>query len=111
MTAGLAEARRLVKQIIIEEKLIQFIAKIITTTRSHPALFLGASPRSSIALMNASKAIAAMAGRDFVIPDDIVYAALPVLKHRLLLTPEKEMEGTTTEEVIKQIIHSIEIPR
>lgn len=109
--ATLAEARRLVKQIIIEEKLIQFIAKIITTTRSHPALFLGASPRSSIALMNASKAIAAMAGRDFVIPDDIVYAALPVLKHRLLLTPEKEMEGTTTEEVIKQIIHSIEIPR
>lgn len=109
--ATLAEARRLVKQIIIEEKLIQFIAKIVTTTRSHPALFLGASPRSSIALMNASKAIAAMAGRDFVIPDDIVYAALPVLKHRLLLTPEKEMEGTTTEEVIKQIIHSIEIPR
>ncbi len=104
-------AREQVKQIIIEEKLIQFIAKIIITTRSNKSLFLGASPRASLALMNASKAIAAIAGRDFVIPDDVIYAATPVLKHRLLLTPEKEMEGTTTENVISQVIHSLEIPR
>jgi MoxR-like ATPase len=62
-------------------------------------------------LLNAAKAIAAMSGRDFVIPDDIVYVAPPVLRHRLLLTPDKEMEGVTADDVIKQVIHSIEIPR
>ena len=103
--------KALVKQVIIDEKLLPFIAKIIITSRSHKSLFLGASPRASIALMNASKAFAAIAGRDFVIPDDIVFAAPNVLRHRLLLSPEKEMEGITTDEVIRQIIHSLEIPR
>jgi MoxR-like ATPase len=103
--------RELVKQIIIEEKLLQFIAKIITTTRSHKSIFLGASPRASLAVMNAAKAIAAMSGRDFVTPDDIVLVCPYVLRHRILLTPEKEMEGITTDEVIQQVIHSIEIPR
>ena len=105
------EIRQQVKLILIEEKLLQFIAKIVTTTRSHKSIFLGASPRASLAVMNASKAIAAMSGRDFVIPDDIVYVLPYVLRHRLLLTPEKEMEGITTDEVIRQVIHSIEIPR
>ncbi len=103
--------RALTKQVLIDEKLLQFIAKITITTRSHKSLFLGASPRASLALMNASKAIAALNGRDFVIPDDVVFAAPSVLRHRLLLAPEKEMEGITTDEVIQQIIHSIEIPR
>ncbi len=105
------QVRQLVKQIIIEEKLLQFIAKIITTTRSHKSIFLGASPRASLAVMNAAKAIAAMSGRDFVTPDDIVFVCPYVLRHRILLTPEKEMEGITTDEVIQQVIHSIEIPR
>lgn len=105
------EIRQQVKQILIDEKLLQYIAKIVTTTRSHKSIFLGASPRASLAVMNASKAIAAMSGRDFVIPDDIVYVLPYVLRHRLLLTPEKEMEGITTDEVISQFIHSIEIPR
>jgi len=96
---------------LFDEKLLQFVAKIVTTTRSHKSLYLGGSPRASIALMNASKAIAAMNARDFVIPDDIVYVAPAVLCHRLLLTPEKEMEGVTTSEVVKQVIHSLEIPR
>lgn len=103
--------RNTVKKTLVEEKLLQFIAKITVTTRSHKSIFLGASPRASLALLNAAKAIAAMAGRDFVIPDDIVYVAPSVLRHRLLLTPDKEMEGVTTDDVIKQVIHSIEIPR
>lgn len=103
--------RQLVKQIVVEEKLIQLIAKITVSTRSNKSIFLGASPRASLALLNAAKAIAAINARDFVIPDDIIYAAPAVLRHRLILTPEKEMEGITTDEVIKQIIQSIEIPR
>jgi len=103
--------RKIVKQIVVEDKLIQFIAKITITTRSHKSIFLGASPRASLALLNAAKAIAAMSGRDFVIPDDIVYVAPSVLRHRLLLTPDKEMEGITTDDVIQQVIHSLEIPR
>lgn len=103
--------RAQVKQIIIDEKLLEFIAKIVTTTRNHKSIFLGASPRASIAIMNASKAIAAMAGRDFVTPDDIVFVCPYVLRHRLILTPEKEMEGITTNDVIKQVIQSIEVPR
>lgn len=106
-----ATLREQVKAILIEERLLQFIAKIIVTTRSHKSIFLGASPRASLAVMNASKAIAAMNGRDFVTPDDIVYATPYVLRHRIILTPEKEMEGITTDDVIQQVIHSLEIPR
>jgi len=103
--------RKLVKQIVVEDKLLRFIAQITVTTRSHKSIFLGASPRASLALLNAAKAIAAMNGRDFVIPDDIVLVAPPVLRHRLLLTPDKEMEGVTADDVIQQVIHSLEIPR
>jgi len=103
--------RKLVKQIVVEDKLLHFIASITVTTRSHKSIFLGASPRASLALLNAAKAIAAMNGRDFVIPDDIVYVAPSVLRHRLLLTPDKEMEGVTADDVIQQVIHSLEIPR
>jgi MoxR-like ATPase len=105
------EVRQLVKGILIEEKLLQYIAKIIVTTRSHKSIFLGASPRASLAVMNAAKAIAGMSGRDFVTPEDIVYVTPYVLRHRILLTPEKEMEGISTDDVIQQVIHAIEIPR
>jgi MoxR-like ATPase len=105
------EVRQLVKGIIIEEKLLQYIAKIIVTTRSHKSIFLGASTRASLAIMNAAKAIAGMSGRDFVTPEDVVYVTPYVLRHRILLTPEKEMEGISTDDVIQQVIHAIEIPR
>ena len=105
------EVRQLVKGIIIEEKLLQYIAKIIVTTRSHKSIFLGASTRASLAIMNAAKAIAGMSGRDFVTPEDVVYVTSYVLRHRILLTPEKEMEGISTDDVIQQVIHAIEIPR
>ncbi|MFT3945357.1 MAG: MoxR family ATPase [Agriterribacter sp.] len=107
----ISELRKQVRQVLIEEKLLQFIAKLVTSTRSHKSIYLGASPRASLAIMMAAKAIAAMQGRDFVTPDDIIEIATPVLRHRIMLTPEKEMEGGTEDDVIKEIIHSLEIPR
>ncbi len=95
----------------VEEKLIRFITAIVGATRNHKSIYLGASPRASIGILNGSKAIAAMRGRDFVTPEDIVYTAPAVLRHRLVLTPEKEMEGASADEVINEIIRSIEVPR
>lgn len=100
-----------VGEIHIEPHLISYIAKIVNQTRNNSSLYLGASPRASLSILTTSKAIAAMKGRDFVTPDDIKFVATPVLKHRVMLTPEKEMEGLTTKEVIKQIIEKIEVPR
>jgi MoxR-like ATPase len=100
-----------IRSIHVEEKLIRFIAAVVQETRNSKSVFLGASPRASLAIMMAAKAIAGMAGRDFVTPDDIVFVVPAVLRHRLLLTPEKEMEGITTDEVIQGFIKSIEIPR
>jgi MoxR-like ATPase len=100
-----------IKGILMEEKLLQFIAKLIHQTRNHKSIYLGASPRASLAVMNAAKAIAAMQGRDFVTPDDIREVVTPVLRHRIILAPDKEMEGVTEDEVIKQIIQGMDIPR
>jgi MoxR-like ATPase len=74
-------------------------------------LFLGASPRASLSIMQAAKAVAAINGRDFVTPDDIQYVAFPVLNHRIILTPEREMEGMDVRDVIKDIIAKVEVPR
>ncbi|MCE3279271.1 MAG: MoxR family ATPase [Bacteroidetes bacterium] len=109
--ADIKKCREDVCSIIVEQNLISYIAKIVDQTRNNPSLYLGASPRASIAILASAKAIAAMRGRDFVTPDDIKFVAVPVLKHRIMLTPEKEMEGITTNEVIKQILEKIEIPR
>ncbi len=107
----LANARMQVKQIHVEPNLLHFVAKIIHETRDDKALYIGASPRASVALLNLSKAICVLRGRSFVIPEDILYAAPAVLRHRISLTPEREMEGSTTDDVIKEIIARIEIPR
>lgn len=103
--------QHLVKQIVVEPNLLEYIAKITVNTRENAFLYLGASPRASIAILNASKGFAAIRGRDFVTPDDIKDAAIPVLQHRIIVTPEREMEGLTAVEIIRQIIDSIEIPR
>ncbi|WP_299334081.1 MoxR family ATPase [uncultured Psychroserpens sp.] len=103
--------QKLVDQVIIESHLIKYIADMIVNTRNNPFLYLGASPRASIAILKASKAFAAMSGRDFVTPEDIKRAAIPVLQHRVIVTPEREMEGVTTKQIIKQIIEAVEIPR
>ena len=107
----LNEIKKQVKTLVIEEKLLQFIAKLVHQTRHHKSIYLGASPRASLAIMNASKAMAALQGRDFVTPEDILDVVTPVLRHRILLTPDKEMEGVNEDEVIRQIIHSMDIPR
>lgn len=101
----------LVKQVLVDANLIEYIAKIVVNTRENAFLYLGASPRASIAILNAAKGFAAIRGRDFVTPEDIKEAAIPVLQHRVIVTPEREMEGLTSIEIIKQILESIEIPR
>ncbi|MFY9311152.1 MAG: MoxR family ATPase [Bacteroidia bacterium] len=100
-----------VSELHIDSNLIAYIAKIVNQTRNNSALYLGASPRASLAILSTSKAIAAIRGRDFVLPDDVKFVAPHVLKHRVLLTPEKEMEGIATTDIIKQIVEQIEIPR
>ena len=107
----IAAFQGLLKQIIIEPNLIEYIAKVVLNTRENPFLYLGASPRASIAILNASKGFAAIKGRDFVTPEDIKEAAIPVLQHRVVVTPEREMEGINASEIIKQIVDSVEIPR
>lgn len=103
--------QRLVRNISIEPHLIEYIAKITQNTRENSFLYLGASPRASLAILNASKGFAALQGRDFVTPEDIKVAAYPVLQHRIILSPEKEMEGIKNEQIVQQIIESVEIPR
>jgi len=107
----LASARMQVRETHIEPKLLEFIAKIVWETRNDRSLYLGASPRASIAILQIAKAFSVLSGRLFVIPEDILRATPPVLRHRIGLTPEREMEGATTDDVIKEIIARMEIPR
>lgn len=109
--AQIVAIRKQVKKTVIEEKLLQFIAKFTYQTRNHKSIYLGASPRASLAIMNASKAMAAINGRDFVTPEDILQIINPVLRHRIILSPDKEMEGITEDTVLKQIIQTMDIPR
>ncbi len=103
--------REQIKSLVIEDKLLQFIGKLIHQTRNHKSIYLGASPRASLAVMNASKAFAAMQGRDFVTPEDIISVVPPVLRHRIILSPDKEMEGISEDEVIRQILQGMDVPR
>ncbi|HEX8023089.1 MoxR family ATPase [Mucilaginibacter sp.] len=107
----ITEIRQQVRALHVEPKLLEFAAKIIHESRNSKSVQLGGSPRASLAIINAAKALAAIKGRDFVTPEDIIYVAAPVLRHRIMLTPDKEMEGVTPDEVIAQIIQKIEIPR
>lgn len=107
----LNNAREVVRGIHVESKLIAFIARIVYETRNDKSIFLGASPRASIAIMQISKAFAVLRGRNFVIPEDILQAIGPVLRHRISLTPEREMEGITPDDVLKELIGRLEIPR
>ena len=109
--ADIQHFRNQVQSIIIEPKLIEFIARIVNETRNNPALYLGASPRASLAILRSAKANAAIKGRDFVTPEDIVEMAPHVLRHRIILTAEKEMEGITADDLIDNILKAIEVPR
>ena len=107
----LIDFKKLVWQIRVESHLLEYIAKLVENTRENPDLYLGASPRASIGILNASKALAALRGRDFITPDDIREVTIPVLNHRVVLSPEREMEGAKTKQIIKEIIDQIEVPR
>ncbi len=109
--ADINNVKSIVRSVLVEQNIIEYIARIVQETREHPFLYLGASPRASLAILNASKGFAALHGRDFVTPDDVKDSALAVLQHRIIVAPEKEMEGVKTEEIVKQIIDSLEIPR
>ena len=109
--ADIADCRARIEQVYIREELLDYIAAIVHNTRNNGDLFLGASPRASLALMKTAKAVAAMSGRNFVTPDDIRYVSFPALNHRVILTPEREMEGFNTREVLDDIVKKIEVPR
>lgn len=105
------ECRELIRQIHVKEKLLGYVARIAQETRANASLYLGASPRASVALLNSSRALAGIRGRDFVTPEDVKTLAVPVLRHRVMLTPDKEMEGLQVDEVIRQIVNKVEVPR
>lgn len=109
--AQIAEYRSITNQVIIDPNLVEFIAKIVNETRNNSSLYLGASPRASLAILRSAKANAAIMGRDFVTPEDIIEMAVPVMRHRIILTPEKEMEGLSADELVNDIISKIEVPR
>lgn len=109
--AQIKDCQSIVEKTFVRDELLDYIAAIVHETRENGDLFLGASPRASLAMMRMSKAIAAMNGRDFVTPDDIRHIAYPVLNHRVILTPEREMEGYMSKDVIEEILKKIEVPR
>lgn len=103
--------RTTIRAIHIEEKIASYIAGIVNQTRKSGDLYLGASPRASIAIMMGAKSLAAIRGRDFVIPDDVKEIVFPALRHRIILTAEKEMEGKTPDEILQTILNRVEVPR
>ncbi len=107
----ITEFRKKVNQVHADENIIAYIAKIVGATRSDTAIFVGASPRASLAILKSAMAHAAINGKDFITPDDVKFIAPHVLKHRIILTPEKEMEGALPQEIIDRLIEKIEIPR
>lgn len=109
--AELKQCQEVVEKVHIKDEILGYIARLTENTRHNGNLTLGASPRASLAILRASKAIAAIQGRTFVTPDDVKLVAYPVLNHRILLTAEREMEGLTPEDIIREITEQLEVPR
>ena len=103
--------QKAVENVVVENNLVKYIASITHKTRNHGKIYLGGSPRASLSIIRSSKAIAAIRGRDFVTPEDIQFVAVHVLNHRLIVTPEAEMEGVSPEDVVKEILKTLEVPR
>jgi MoxR-like ATPase len=108
---ALQAAREETARVRVEPKLFDYIISIVRTTRDSAAVSLGASPRAAVAMMLAAKALAATEGRDFLIPDDVKAAAPPILRHRMLLKPEADLEGITPDQVIAEILAGIAVPK
>ena len=112
LPAGLlTEAQREVKSVRVEPALFNYIVQIARRTRDWPSLSLGASPRAAISVMIVARAIAAIDNRDYVIPDDVKAAAAPVLRHRVVLKPEADLEGLTSDLIIADILKAVEVPK
>ena len=109
--ALLESARREVSAVKVEPSLYPYIAGVVRRTRDWPAISVGGSPRAAVGLLFVSRALAAMNGRDFLLPDDVKSAALPVLRHRVILKPEAELEGFTADQVVNQVLASVEVPK
>ena len=107
----LIELRQLLDTVFVDPAMLRYIAGIVAQTRQSKAVFLGASPRASVALLQASKAYALLQGRDFVTPDDVRFVAPSILQHRLILTAEAEMEGITPVKAVKRLIEKVEVPK
>jgi len=110
-TGILEEAQREVRAVTVQEALFTYIAQIARKTRDWPSLSLGASPRAAVSLMAVSKAHAAMDGRDYVIPDDVKATVRPVLRHRIMLRPEADLEGVTPDQVLEDVLRAVEVPK
>ena len=110
-SAQLAAARAEVAQVRVEPALFKYITSVARRTREWPSLSLGASPRAAVNLMLVAKAMAALDARDYLIPDDVKAAALPVLRHRILLKPEADLEGITADQVVTDVVAAIEVPK
>lgn len=108
---ALDAARRSVASTIVEPALMEYVARIVRKTREWPSITLGASPRAAIALLRVSKALAAIDGRDFIVPDDVKASAKCTLRHRVTLNPEAELEGVTPDEALDQVLRSVEVPK
>jgi MoxR-like ATPase len=108
---ALEAARRWVIDVNVESALNEYVARLVRKTRDWPAIRLGASPRAAIAVLRVSKAFAAMEDRNFLIPDDVKAAARCTLRHRILLNPEAELEGITTDDALDEVIRSVEVPK
>jgi len=109
--ADIAQARQEIQNVAVEDGIFNYIVSVVETTRRIGAVQFGSSPRGNVALLMASKAYAALQGRDFVIPDDVHFLAIPVLRHRIMLRPEAEIEGITTDQVIEGILSQVKAPR
>jgi MoxR-like ATPase len=107
----LAAARREVAELKVEPGIFRYIVSVVQRTRDWPALSLGGSPRATVALMLAAKTLAAMEGRDYLIPDDVKAAAPPVLRHRLLVKPEADLEGISSDHVVAEVLAAVEVPK
>ena len=107
----LASARREAEAITVQESLFAYIVQLVRQTREWPALTLGASPRAAINLMRFAKALAALDGRDYVLPDDVKAAMLPVLRHRIVVKPEADLEGVTADQILLEVVRAVEVPR
>jgi MoxR-like ATPase len=108
---ALETAREEVSRVRVEPALFRYIVTLAARTRSWPAVNLGASPRAAVNLMLVAKAVAATEGRDYMIPDDVKAAAAPVLRHRLILKPEADLEGITADRVVREVVNAVEVPK